>query len=161
LVIEGVIVIKNFKTTPYVGLTRVFESSQGWELSVKNKNMKSHREFSKVNIELHATVQAKGGKIVSMGTHDVSMKSLFVKGKADWSIGTECEIHLILEGQNPPVDIEVKGRVQRVTEKGIALLFTEVGLEAYEHLYNLVMLNTDNPERAEQEFNSQPVLKKK
>ena len=126
-----------------------------------HKMTADHREFSRVDIKIHATVQAKGQEIVSTGTHDVSMKGLLVDGKADWAIGTECEIHLILEGQSPPVNIEVKGKVQRITEKGIAILFTEVGLEAYEHLHNMVMLNTDDPEKVEQEFGSHLGLKKK
>jgi len=123
--------------------------------------MEDHREFSRIDIKILAKVQAKGQEIVSAGAHDVSMKGVFVKGKTDWSIGTECEIHLILEGQNPPVDIKVKGRVQRITGEGIALLFTEVSLEAYEHLHNLVMLNVDDPDKAEREFKNHLGLKKK
>jgi hypothetical protein len=126
---------------------------------MNNKIGEDHREFSRVNIKIHAKVQAKGREIVSTGAHDISMKGLFVKGKVDWPIGTECEIYLILEGQNSPVDI--KGRVQRITEDGIALLFTEVSLEAYEHLHNLVLLNTDDPEKAEREFKNHLGLKKK
>ncbi len=128
---------------------------------MNNKITEDHREFSRVGIKIQAKVQAKGRKMVFAGTHDVSMKGLFVKCKANWSIGTECEIHLILEGQNPPVDIKVKGRVQRITGEGIALLFTEVSLEAYEHLHNLVLLNTDDLEKAEREFKNHLGLKKK
>lgn len=128
---------------------------------MSNKASKNAREFSRVDIRILAKVTAKGEERVFAGEHDVSMKGLFVKGKTDWVIGTECEIHLILEGQSPPVDIRVKGRVQRITEDGIAMLFTEVGLEAYEHLHNLVLLNTDEPERVEQEFDDHIGLKKK
>ena len=128
---------------------------------MSNKTTKDHREFSRVDIKILATLQARGKETVSTGTHDISMKGLFVKSKADWALGTECEIRLTLEGQNPPVNIEVKGKVQRVTEKGMAILFTEVGLEAYEHLHNLVLLNTDDPEKTEQEFSNHLGLKKK
>ena len=128
---------------------------------MNNKNTEDHREFSRIDIKILAKVQAKGMEMVSADTHDVSMKGLFVEGKTDWPTGTECGIHLMLEGQNPPVDINVKGRVQRITEEGIALLFTEVSLEAYEHLHNLVMLNTDNPEKVEREFKNHLGLKKK
>ncbi len=128
---------------------------------MNNKITEDHREFSRVDIKILAKVQAKGREMVFTGTYTVSMKGLFVKGKADWSIGTECEIHLILEGQNPPVDIKVKGKVQRITEEGIALLFTEVSLEAYEHLHNLVLLNTNDREKVEQEFKNHLGSKKK
>ncbi len=128
---------------------------------MNNKITEDHREFSRVDIKILAKVQAKGREMVFTGIHTVSMKGLFVKGKTDWSVGTECEIHLILEGQNPPVDIKVKGKIQRITEEGIALLFTEVSLEAYEHLHNLVLLNTNDPEKAEQEFKNHLGSKKK
>lgn len=128
---------------------------------MNNKITEDHREFSRVGIKILVKVQAKGREMVSAGMHDVSMKGLFVKGKTDWSLGTECEIHLILEDQNPPVDIKVKGRVQRITEEGIALLFTEVSLEAYEHLHNLVLLNADDPKKVEREFKNHSGLKKK
>ena len=128
---------------------------------MNKKSAKDQREFSRVDIKLLAKVQAKGREVVFTGEHNVSMKGLFVKCKTDWSIGTECEIHLILEGQKPPVDIKVKGRVQRITEEGMALLFTEVSLEAYEHLHNLVLLNTDDLEKVELEFKNHLGLKKK
>lgn len=124
------------------------------------KTTKAQREFSRVNLNLLAKVKAKGEETVFTGNHNVSMKGLFMKGVTDLSVGTECEVHLILDGQNPPVDINVKGRVQRITEEGIALVFTEVGLEAYEHLHNLVLLNTDDTEKVEQEFNTHLGLKK-
>ncbi len=108
-----------------------------------NKNtLKNQREFSRVDLKLLAKVKSKGKEVVFTGTHNVSMKGLFLKGKTDWGVGAEYEIHLILDGQSPPVDIKVKGRVQRITDEGIALMFTEVNLEAYEHLHNLVLLNT-------------------
>ncbi len=128
---------------------------------MNNKTSEDHREFSRVDIKLHAKILAKGKEIMSRDTHDVSMKGLFVNCDSDWPVGTECEIHLALEGQDPPVDLEVKGRVQRVTESGMGLLFTEVSLEAYEHLHNLVMLNTHDPDKVEQEFKNHLGLKKK
>lgn len=128
---------------------------------MNSKTTKEDREFSRVDVKVLANLRARDKPPVSTDTHDISMKGLFVKSKADWAIGTECVIQLTLEGQNPPVNIEVKGKVRRITEEGLAVLFTEVGLEAYEHLHNLVLLNTDDPEKTEQEFNSHLGLKKK
>lgn len=128
---------------------------------MKNKVETDHREFSRIDIKITAKLQAKGREEVSADTHDVSMKGLFVIGKTDWPMGTECDIHLILKGLNPPVDIKVKGRVQRVAEEGMGLLFTEIGLEAYEHLRNLILLNVDDLEQAEEELKNHLGLKKK
>ena len=129
-----------------------------------NKNLNNRREFSRVEIQLRATVLANTTKkkgIVSKGTHDVSLKGVFVNCDSDWPVGTECEIHLYLDGQEPLIDITVKGRVQRLTERGMGLLFTEVSLDAYEHLHSLVLLNTQDPERVEDEFKKHLGLKKR
>ena len=128
---------------------------------MKNKIETDQREFSRIDTKITVKLQAKGRKVVSADTHDVSMKGLFVTGKTDWPMGTECDIHLILKGLNPPVDIKVKGRVQRIAEEGMGLLFTEIGLEAYEHLRSLILLNIDDPEQAEEEFKNHLGLKKK
>lgn len=128
---------------------------------MNKKTEKDKREFSRVDLELLAKVKAKDEETALTGKHNVSMKGLFMKCKTGWSLGTECEIHLILDGQKPPVDIKIKGRVQRITEEGIAFLFTEVSLEAYEHLHNLVLLNTDDTKKVEREFKNHLGLKKK
>ena len=128
---------------------------------MKIKSLENHREFSRVEVKVQASIQVRDQAIISRDTQDISMKGLFVKCKADWSIGTECEIHLLLAGREPPVDISVKGRVQRVTDDGMGLLFTEVGLEAYEHLHDLVLLNTHEPDKVEQEFKNHLGLKNK
>jgi Tfp pilus assembly protein PilZ len=125
------------------------------------KSSDDRREFSRVQVHLKVTVRAKDKETVSDGSHDVSMKGVFVNCGSDWPLGTECEVHMFLEGLDRPVDISVKGRVQWVTEKGMGLLFTEVGLEAYEHLHNLIMLNTHDPLKVDQEFKEHLGLKKK
>ena len=128
---------------------------------MNKKPSKDQREFSRIDIKSIVKVIVKGEETVFTGLLNVSMRGLFVQGQTDWHLGTECEAHLILEGENPPVDIKVNGRVQRITEEGIALVFTEVSLEAYEHLHNLVMLNTDDTKKVEQEFKRHLGLKKK
>ena len=129
--------------------------------AMTKKTSKDMREFSRVDLKLIVKVIVKGEETIFTGRFNVSMRGLFVQGQSDWPLGTECEAHLILEGENPPVDIKVNGRVQRITEEGIALLFTEISLEAYEHLHNLVILNTDDTKKVEQEFKRHLGLKNK
>jgi len=126
-----------------------------------NNSSEEHREFSRVDVKIHVRIRAKGREELSEHTHDISMRGLFLICKADWPVGTECEIHLLLEGQEPPIDLLVKGRVQRVTAEGVGFLFTEVGLEAYEHLHNLILFNTHNPDKVDQEFKDHVGIKKK
>ena len=119
------------------------------------------REFSRIETHIQAKIVADGKEIVSERTRNISMKGIFVETDAQLEVGTECEIHMFLEGKSIPVDIMVKGRVQRVTDEGMGCMFTEVGLDAYEHIHNLILLNTEDPEKIEQEFKSHLGLKKK
>ncbi|NIQ03349.1 MAG: hypothetical protein GWM98_25675 [Nitrospinaceae bacterium] len=125
------------------------------------KNPDDHREFSRVRTHIHTKVLAKGEEITARDTEDISMKGLFVRSETPVPVGTECEIHLLLEDLEPPLDIELKGRVQRMTDDGMGILFTEVSLDAYEHLHNIVLLNSHEPDRVEREIKNNMGLKKK
>lgn len=131
------------------------------ESAVDKKSSQEHREFSRVDIKVHVRVLAKDRDEISKDTHDISMKGLFLSCQEEWPIGTECEVHLLLEGQASPIDLFLKGRVQRITEEGMGILFTEVSLEAYEHLHNLILFNSHNPDKVDQEFKDHLGLKKK
>ena len=48
--------------------------------------------------------------------------------------------------------VEVSGEVARKTEGGLAIEFEEIDVESVEHLHNLVLYNSDNPEEVEHEF---------
>ena len=128
---------------------------------MNKKTSENHREFSRVAVKVRVRVEAKGRDTISEDTHDVSMKGIFLGCGADWPVGTECAIHLLLDGQEPPIDLSVKGRVQRVTGQGIGFLFTEVCLEAYEHLHNMILFNSHDPDKVDQEFKDHLGLKKK
>jgi len=53
-----------------------------------------------------------------------------------------------------------KGKIVRSTEDGIGVDFTEMDLDSYEHLRNLVLLNANDVARIEGEFKDHLGLKK-
>ena len=70
------------------------------------------------------------------------MKGLFVKTDESFPEGSQCEVTLSLAGQSDPLELKMRGEVQRRTESGMGIKFIEIDLEIYAHLKNLVMLNT-------------------
>ena len=106
------------------------------------KDEKDLREFTRTPAKVKALIKS-GDKVVHSGeTHDLSMKGLFFQTNEKMPIGTECDVTLILGDQGSPLDLKLKGRVQRVSGAGMGLKFKEIDLESYQHLKNLVMFNS-------------------
>jgi hypothetical protein len=50
--------------------------------------------------------------------------------------------------------IEADGKIIRSEPSSLAVEFTRLDLDSYHHLRQLILNNTDDPEKAEQEFSS-------
>lgn len=109
------------------------------------------REFMRVPLQVRAEVRGGGLVVASSATRNLSLKGLFVACTEQPPEGTDCEITLVLgEGA---VRIQAEGSVVRCYPDGIALQFTRVlGLESFEHLRNLILYNSPDPDRTEDEF---------
>lgn len=119
------------------------------------------REFTRVDIELSVQIQAGDTIINTDHTKDLSMKGIFVVGDSTLPAGTKCQISLFLQGLEEEVQFEVTGKVCRETAEGMAIEFTELTLEGYEHLQNLVRYNSHDVDTVDNELKSHIGLKKK
>ncbi len=124
-------------------------------------NQDNHREFSRVPLCIEAIVQTEETQVRSENTRDISMKGIFIVTDHPVPLRTLCEITLVLKGQENPIKVEIRGMVVRSTDEGIGLQFTELALEAYDHLQNMVKLNSPDPDQVEQEFKEHLGLKKR
>jgi hypothetical protein len=120
------------------------------------------RDFSRVPINVWVEVRTKDVVIKTHKTHDLSMVgiSLLHEGKT-LPVGSLCDISVFLEGVDPPIHIDMQGKVERLTDKDLAIRFLEVELESYEHLKNLVRYNSQNIDEIDKEIGSHVGLKKK
>ena len=109
------------------------------------------REFTRASVTFE--VEATSGRRTLRGTsRDVSLKGAFMQCEAPFEVDTECEFTLLLPGPDEPVRISVAGRVVRAEASGMAVEFTELGMESYEHLKALVLYNAADWEQVEEEF---------
>ncbi len=121
------------------------------------------REFTRVQVKLQAELQS-GGKVLIQGElGDVSLNGLFLLTRGTLPIDSSCQIMLMLDGGQGMLCIQVKGKVSRVEESGIAIQFTEIlGEESLSHLRNLVLLNSgDLAQQVEHEFHEHVGIKEK
>jgi hypothetical protein len=122
----------------------------------------NHREFTRVPIKVWVEVRANDIVVKTHKTHDLSMTgiSLQHEGKV-LPVGTLCDISVFLEGVEPPIHIDMKGKVGRATDQDLGIEFSEVKLESYEHLQNLVRYNSHNIDEVDKEISEHRGLKRK
>ena len=102
-----------------------------------------HREFTRVPIRVWVEIRAGDCTIKTHETHDLSMTGICLKQQGTpLAVDTQCEVSVFLEGVEPLIHVDMKGRVGRSTDQELAVEFKEVALESYEHLKNLVRYNS-------------------
>jgi len=118
---------------------------------------KNKREFTRALIHMKATL-TRGEKRIDGWVKDVSMRGLFFLGEEYFPEKTECLVELCLSGHAQR--ISAKGRVVRLFADGLGVEFTEIDLDSFHHLRNLVRMNASDVSRIETEFMSHLGLKR-
>jgi hypothetical protein len=121
------------------------------------RNGTKHREFTRVSTEIEAEVTAT----VSGHTRDVSVKGIYLFCRQPLPVGTPCRVALVVGGRQSPLRIEVTGRVVRVDDAGMAVEFSEMGVDSFDHLRRLVLYNSTDTDQVEQELKSHLGLKRR
>jgi len=85
-------------------------------------------------------------------TDNLSIKGVSVLGITGHQKGETCDIYLALSGSSSELRIEMKGEVVRVDSEGIALHFTEVDLDSFYHLKNIIYYNSEDPDAIRSEL---------
>ncbi len=113
------------------------------------------REFVRVPFKMGTTVRTRDRTIWSSNTLDISMNGLRIAtSETVPPEGTLCEIEIVLAESPAPVIIEARGAIVRSVAGTLAVHFSEIDIDSYEHLQQLILNNAKDPERAEHEFNT-------
>ena len=120
------------------------------------------RDFSRVPVAFAVTIEADDGQVIeSTVSRDVSMKGLFVVTNQRLPAGTGCQVTIQLDAQGGNHRIGVAGHVARINDEGLAVEFSEIPIDDYDHLRNLVLFNSEDVDRIEEEFDEHLGLQKK
>ena len=112
------------------------------------------RSFVRVPFNTEAEVQVDKRLIRSSEGIDVSLSGLRLASNEAVDPGTLCQVKIILQTPETRLAIEAKGTVIRSAAGTLGIQFTELDLDSYLHLRQLILYNTEEPEKAEQEFSS-------
>jgi hypothetical protein len=88
--------------------------------------------------------------IVCYETRDLSLKGLYFLSERTLPRGTRCEVELRLS--KPDISICAAGEVVRSDENGIGISFSEMDIDSFSYLRNLLYYNTGDTERIDREI---------
>jgi hypothetical protein len=125
------------------------------------EDVEQRREFTRVASHLTVELESDSGKRLASPARDVAMSGVYVDAAWPGEVGDPCRVTIFLEGDGGIPPLTALGRVVRVEPEGTAVDFTELSLDAYEHLKNLVRLNSDNIEQVEAELRSHLGIRRK
>lgn len=108
-------------------------------------NNDERRKFSRVAFAADIRIDiATGGETVQVdgSSRDLSLKGVFIHTKKTFELESVCEINIHLTGSIDEIVLKVKGRVARVSQNGIGLIFDSMDVDSYSHLKNIVQYNS-------------------
>ena len=79
-------------------------------------------------------------------TQDLSVKGIHVHGVQGQQVGDHCDLALHLSGTTSDLSLRMKGEVMRVEGDAVSVHFTEIDLDSFYHLKNIVYYNAEDPD---------------
>jgi hypothetical protein len=119
-----------------------------------------NREFTRVPAKVKVEIVTREGVFFTRTTRNLSMSGLYVEGHEQLPAGTECRLRLFLGEDRNATCIEILGRILRTDADGMAVEFAQIEVEGFDHLRNLVLLNTTRVQQVEEEFRSHLGIRK-
>lgn len=118
------------------------------------------REFTRVPITFEVRIAVDGRPVEGARVKDLSMKGMLVLTAERPPVGTPCEAVIsLVEGE---VEIRTSGVVAAENPLGFGMEFSTIdGLESYIHLRNLVIFNSPDVEKVEEEFQAHAGIRRK
>lgn len=112
----------------------------------------NRREFTRVPIRVSAEVRCQSGGVLKGFASDLSLNGLFLGGAGHVPVGTRCDVQLSLDGGGEIMTIEAVGQITRSGVDGVAVTFDQIEADSFDHLRNLVLYNSPDPDRVSDEF---------
>jgi len=114
---------------------------------------KEKRGFIRIPFSTETRIEAGGRSLRSNGLIDVSMSGMrLTTDDVPPLPGTVCQVMIILQASANRIIIEASGKILRAEQGTIAVEFIELEVDSYNHLRQIILNNTDDPEKAEREL---------
>ncbi|MBI5095149.1 MAG: PilZ domain-containing protein [Candidatus Hydrogenedentes bacterium] len=113
---------------------------------------RNRREFTRIPIKVGVEVRCDSGVVLTGVVSDLSLNGLLLAASEGAPVGARCDMRLRLDGGGEILTVEAKGQITRSDAEGMAITFDQVDADSFEHLRNLVLYNSSDPDRVSDEF---------
>ena len=113
---------------------------------------KERRKNTRVPFQTTADVVFGDQRYDQCATENLSIKGISVLGITGHGMGETCNISLALSGSTSQLKLTMQGKVVREDTDRVALHFTEIDLDSFYHLKNIIYYNSADPDTIEQEL---------
>lgn len=121
-------------------------------------SMKNRRIYSRSQVGIRSELVYEG-ITQTVFLKDVSLGGVYLTGVEGVPADSTCEVRLVLEGSEPPLRISMQGRVVRAHQDGVAFQIEHLDTGSVNHLRNLVLYNSEDPEQIMREWNQAESLR--
>ena len=113
--------------------------------------MENHREFTRIELFFDGALICNSKKIFGK-IKDLSLKGMFFITDTDIPKDSKVEINIYLQNEIPKIILELKGKIIRSVNDGLAVYFEEMGIDTFMHLKNIVSYNAGDFDKVSNEF---------
>lgn len=115
----------------------------------------------RIRAKYDTTISITNGKetISTTSTCDISLNGIFILTKKRFALHDKCDLTLTLNSKVANLTLRLKCEVIRETNEGFAVTFEEMDIETYQHLKNIVLYNSDDPEAFLKQCQERPGFK--
>jgi hypothetical protein len=115
----------------------------------------------RVRAKYDTNVAITDGKttISSDHTQDISLNGVSIISNKSFPVGSECDLTITLNSTVAHLQLRLNCTVVREMENGFAVTFKEMDIETYQHLKNIILYNSDDPEAFLRQCEERPGFK--
>lgn len=119
------------------------------------------RAFSRILISATASLELPDGSTAVGQVGDLSMGGVALACAVQPDVDTEGRLAIVFGSGGSAVVIRGQARVVRANGLWLALEILELDLDSYHHLQNLILYNSDLPDRSQSEIDGHLGLKRR
>ncbi len=113
--------------------------------AVSSNNEKRRHSRVGFSTDIEILLQADGKEVRLPGnSKDLSLKGIFVGAKEKFVPGTKCLVNVYLTGGIDKIELQMKGTVVRMNDRGMGIIFDSMDVDTYSHLKNIVYYNSSD-----------------
>ncbi|HOQ90378.1 MAG TPA: PilZ domain-containing protein [Candidatus Hydrogenedentes bacterium] len=110
------------------------------------------REFSRCRVSFRVEVRTRCGVLVDGSAEDLSLKGVLLKTERSLPLDAPVRVAILLDGPEGGYRVECEGTVARIDRRGVAIAFTAIDGDSLEHLRQVLRLNAEDADHADNEF---------